>query len=84
MLKAIDIDIAIAYPHDMPRYARIHVTGGLFHVISRFHDRRYYLDIEDARATYLRLLGQASASYDARIMAYCLMSSHVHIPAAGQ
>jgi len=63
----------------MPRYARIHVTGGLFHVISRFHDRRYYLDIEDARATYLRLLGQASASHDARIVAYCLMSSHVHI-----
>jgi putative transposase len=63
----------------MPRYARIHVTGGMFHVISRFHDRRYYLDLEGARETYLKLLGQASAAHDARIIAYCLMSSHVHL-----
>ena len=26
----------------IPRFARIHVTGGLFLVISRFHDRRFY------------------------------------------
>jgi REP element-mobilizing transposase RayT len=63
----------------MPRYARIHVTGGLFHVISRFHDRRFYLDIEGARERYLSLLGQALKSHDARIVAYCLMSSHVHL-----
>jgi putative transposase len=63
----------------MPRYARIHVTGGLFHVISRFHDRRYYLDIEGARETYLDLLGKAAATHDGRIIAYCLMSSHVHL-----
>ena len=63
----------------MPRYARIHVTGGLFHVISRFHDRRYYLDIEGARDRYLELLGNAAASHNGRIIAYCLMSSHVHL-----
>lgn len=63
----------------MPRYARIHVTGGLFHVISRFHDRRYYLDIEGAREKYLDLLGKAAATHDGRIVAYCLMSSHIHL-----
>jgi putative transposase len=63
----------------MTRYARLHVTGGLFHVISRFHDRRYYLDMDNGRATYLRLLGQASLVHDARIIAYCLMSSHTHL-----
>jgi putative transposase len=63
----------------MPRYARFHVTGGLFHVISRFHDRRFYLDIEGAREKYLELLGQALKSHDAGIVAYCLMSSHVHL-----
>jgi REP element-mobilizing transposase RayT len=63
----------------MPRYARIHVTGGLFHVISRFHDLRYYLDIEGARQKYLDLLGKAAATHNARIVAYCLMSSHVHL-----
>jgi REP element-mobilizing transposase RayT len=63
----------------MPRYARIHVTGGLFHVISRFHDHRFYLDIEGAREQYLKLLGNALKTHDARVIAYCLMSSHVHL-----
>jgi putative transposase len=63
----------------MPRYARFHVTGGLFHVISRFHDRRFYLDIEGARERYLELLGRAAETHDSRIIAYCLMSSHVHL-----
>ena len=63
----------------MPRFARFHVTGGLFHVISRFHDRRFYLDIDGAREKYLTLLGQAVESHDSRLVAYCLMSSHVHL-----
>ena len=62
----------------MPRYARIHVAGGLFHLISRFHDRRFYLDMDGAREKYLELLGKAMTSHDGRIIAYCLMSSHVH------
>jgi len=63
----------------MPRYARIHVTGGLFHVISQFHDKRYYLDMDGARERYLDLLGKAAATHDGRIVAYCLMSSHIHL-----
>jgi REP element-mobilizing transposase RayT len=63
----------------MPRFARFHVTGGLFHVISRFHDRRFYLDIEGAREKYLELLGKALDAHDSRLVAYCLMSSHVHL-----
>jgi len=63
----------------MPRFARIHVTGGLYHVISRFHDRNFFLDIEGARHKYLELLGKAAEKHDARIIGYCLMSSHVHL-----
>ena len=63
----------------MPRFARFHGTGGLFHVIARFHDRRFYLDIEGARDKYLALLGNAAKTHDSRIVAYCLMSSHVHL-----
>lgn len=63
----------------MPRLARIHVTGGLFHVISRFHDHRFYLDIDSAREKYLELLGKAADTHDSRIIAYCLMSSHIHL-----
>jgi putative transposase len=63
----------------MPRYCRFHVTGGLFHIISRFHDRRFYLDIDGAREKYLELLGKAAQTHDSRIVAYCLMSSHIHL-----
>lgn len=63
----------------MPRFARIHVTGGLFHVISRFHDRRFYLDVGGARDRYLELLGRTAETHDSRIIAYCLMSSHIHL-----
>ena len=63
----------------MPRYARIHLTGGLFHVVSRFHDKRFFFDLEGAREKYLELLGRAAAKHDSRILAYCLMSSHVHL-----
>ena len=45
----------------------------------RFHDRRFYLDIDGARAKYLELLGRAAERHDSRIIAYCLMSSHVHL-----
>lgn len=63
----------------MPRFARIHVTGGLFHVVSRFHDKRFFFDMEGAREKYLKLLGRAASKHDCRILAHCLMSSHVHL-----
>ena len=65
----------------MPRYARIHVPTGLFHIISRFQDRQFYLDIDGAREKYLELLGKALDTHDCRLIAYCLMSSHVHLVA---
>ena len=63
----------------MPRYARPHVTGGLFHVISRFHNREYLLDKPGSRERYLLAIGKAAERFDTRILAYCLMSSHVHL-----
>ncbi len=63
----------------MPRYARPHVTGGLFHVISRFHNREFLLDKPGSRERYLSAIGKAAERYDTRVLAYCLMSSHVHL-----
>ena len=54
----------------MPRFARFHITGKLFHVISRFHGRRFYLDIDGARKKYLEFLGKAAKTHDSRIIAY--------------
>ena len=48
-------------------------------MISRFQDQRYYLDIDGARAKYLDLIGKALETHDCRVIAYCLMSSHVHL-----
>ena len=63
----------------MPRTARIHLPGGVFHVISRAIDRRFLLDGHDERRRYLDLL-QASLRYtDARVLAWCIMSNHVHL-----
>jgi len=63
----------------MPRYARPHVVGGLFHVISRFRDGEFFMDLEGARMAYLRFLGAAVQKSSTRVFAYCLMSSHVHL-----
>jgi len=37
------------------------------------------MDIDGAREKYLDYLGQALSRHDARMVAYCLMSSHVHL-----
>ncbi len=63
----------------MPRFARPHVTGGLFHVICRFHNHTFLLDVEGARSRYLDCMANALSRTDARLFAYCLMSSHVHL-----
>jgi predicted transcriptional regulator/REP element-mobilizing transposase RayT len=59
--------------------SRPHVTGGLFHVISRFHNGEYLLDHPDARCRYLEALGRGIERTDVRLFAYCLMSSHIHL-----
>jgi len=63
----------------MPRYARPHITGGLFHVICRFHERKFFFDTEGSRDSYLTCLARALSRVDTRLLAYCLMSSHVHL-----
>ena len=48
-------------------------------MICRFHDRRYYLEIDGGREKYLKYLGRAAEVHDCRIVGYCLMASHVHL-----
>ncbi|NOY90806.1 MAG: hypothetical protein GXP55_06300 [Deltaproteobacteria bacterium] len=63
----------------MPRKARINYPGGVFHVISRFARDEWCLKRTGARAQYLSLLGRAAAGTDTQVLAYCLMSSHIHL-----
>src|SRR4051794_14948603 len=63
----------------MARTARISLPGGIFHVVSRFARDEWWLDRDGARDAYLALLGKAAAVDDAQVLAYCLMSNHVHL-----
>lgn len=63
----------------MPRTARVSLAGGVFHVVSRFVREEWLLDEEGARDAYLRAVEHAAKPDDARVLAYCLMSSHVHL-----
>lgn len=63
----------------MPRRARLNVAGGVFHVVSRFARDERWLERAGARAAYLDAVGSAVERSDAEVLAYCLMSNHVHL-----
>ena len=63
----------------MPRAARLHLPGGFFHVICRALNREYLLDGEAERERYIGLLEAATKRTDAKVIAWCVMSNHVHL-----
>jgi REP element-mobilizing transposase RayT len=63
----------------MTRYARINVPFGIYHIISRILRGEHLISGAEERLHYLRLLGQVSKSTDAQVLAWCLMSSHIHL-----
>jgi putative transposase len=65
----------------MPRIARI-VAPGVPHHVTQRGNRKLDVFFSDAdRATYLDLLRGFSAEYGLDLLAYCLMSNHVHLVA---
>lgn len=63
----------------MARQARLNVVGGVFHLVSRFARDEWRLDVAGARQAYLAYLGEAAATGGVEVLAYCLMSNHVHL-----
>jgi len=63
----------------MPRKPRLHLPGGLYHVILRGNNRQaiFYADLD--RRRWMRLLGAGIDRYRCRIHAYCWMSNHIHM-----
>ena len=47
--------------------------------MSRFARDEWWLDRAGARAAYVELLGSAAERSDTEVLAYCLMSNHVHL-----
>jgi len=55
------------------------LAGGVFHVVSRFARGERRLDVAGAREAYLAYLERAAATGGVEVLAYCLMSNHVHL-----
>ena len=63
----------------MPRKPRIHVPGGLYHVILRGNNRQAIFCDDGDRHRWMRLLEMGIERYRCRIHAYCWMTNHVHL-----
>lgn len=63
----------------MPRNRRIFSSSGYMHIISRGNGRQIIFEGDSDYNFYLMLLKKYSLEYDISIIAYCLMSNHVHI-----
>ena len=63
----------------MPRIARAVAEGFPHHVVQRGNNReKVFFDKED-REKYLTFLKKYSDKWDSPLLAYCLMSNHIHL-----
>jgi len=63
----------------MPRIARAVAAGFPHHIVQRGNNReKVFIDDED-REKYIDLLKKYSRKRNARVLAYCLMTNHVHL-----
>lgn len=65
----------------MPRQARVIVPGVPYHVTQRGNNREAVFRSGEERWRYLRLLRTHAVQDGTGILAYCLMTNHVHLVA---
>lgn len=65
----------------MPRAPRVHIPGGLYHVILRGNHQQAIFERTADYHMFEELLARALRRYDARVHAYCWMTNHVHLAA---
>jgi REP element-mobilizing transposase RayT len=65
----------------MPREPRNIQPGSVYHLISRFVDREWFIQKQEERDLYLRLLGRAAEHTQWRLLSYAVMSNHIHLGA---
>jgi putative transposase len=63
----------------MGRLARVVAVDVPHHLTQRGNGRRFILDCDADRATYLSLLRENIELYRVSLVGYCLMSNHVHL-----
>jgi putative transposase len=65
----------------MPRIARAIAVGCAHHITQRGNNRQDVFSVDEDRRVYLELLQEQAQKYGLEILAYCLMSNHVHLVA---
>jgi putative transposase len=63
----------------MPRIARLVIPGIPYHITTRGNRRQDVFFSPDDRVNFLKWLKQYSLLHDLDILAYCLMTNHVHL-----
>jgi putative transposase len=65
----------------MPRIARAIAVGCAHHITQRGNNRQDVFFVDEDRRVYLELLKEQAQKYGLEILAYCLMTNHVHLVA---
>ena len=65
----------------MPRIARPVFPGVPHHITQRGNRRENVFFSDGDRAAYLGWLAEYSVKFDVRVLAYCLMTNHIHLVA---
>jgi REP element-mobilizing transposase RayT len=63
----------------MPRRPRLHVAGGVYHVILRGNHREPLFGADRDRAYLNALVGDVAARFALQVFAYCWMTNHLHL-----
>jgi putative transposase len=71
--------IRLCYFHAMARLPRVVIVDVPHHVTQRGNARQVILSSDVDRSAYLELLAEYAQLYGLSLLAYCLMSNHVHL-----
>ena len=63
----------------MARKPRIHLPGGLYHVIFRGNGGQPVFLVDDDRFRFYLLLQEGTIRFGYRVHAFCLMTNHIHL-----
>lgn len=67
------------YDDSMARKARIHLSGGLYHVIFRGNNGQPVFFNNDDRYRFYLLLQEGTCRFGYLVHAFCLMTNHIHL-----
>lgn len=63
----------------MVRMGRIPSESGFYHVTARGNGRQVIFETDNDRLTFLTLTSEAKRKHNVAVIAWCLMSNHVHL-----